>query len=120
MAAVIIGLHLVGWVDPTRKVHWLTFEPIRIAIAALPLPWVAEDDRDDEFGFAAEGPRHRNCKVNLNVLRWACPDLHCESQQARGIPRNLQLDWTVNDVVLSGFKLRRPDLGCDGSCDVRI
>jgi hypothetical protein len=39
MAAVIIGLHLVGWVDPTRKVHWLTFEPIRVAIAALPLPW---------------------------------------------------------------------------------
>jgi hypothetical protein len=22
--------------------------------------------------------------------------------------------------VLSGFRLRRPDLGCDGSCDVRI
>jgi hypothetical protein len=35
MAAVIIGLHLVGWVDPTRKVHWLTFEPIRVAIAAF-------------------------------------------------------------------------------------
>jgi beta-lactamase superfamily II metal-dependent hydrolase len=25
-----------------------------------------------------------------------------------------------DDAVRSGFRLRRPDLGCDGSCDVRI
>jgi hypothetical protein len=29
----------VAAMDPTRKVHWLTFEPIRVAIAALALPW---------------------------------------------------------------------------------
>jgi hypothetical protein len=61
----------------------------------------------------------RNCNVNLDDLRWDRPDQDCEPQQARGIPRNLQLDETML-IVLSGFRLRRPDLGCDGSCDVRI
>jgi len=37
----------------------------------------------------------RNCKVNLDDLDWDRPDLICEPQQARGIPRNLQLDETV-------------------------
>jgi hypothetical protein len=37
----------------------------------------------------------RNCNVNLDDLRWDRPDLHCEPQQARGIPRNLQLDETL-------------------------
>jgi hypothetical protein len=60
----------------------------------------------------------RNCNVNLDELRGDRPDLDCEPQQAGGIPRNLQLDETIG--VLSGFRLRRPDLGCDGSCDVRI
>src|SRR3954469_9123963 len=44
----------------------------------------------------------------------------CEPQQARSIARNLQLDETVVllvVLVLSGFRLRRPDLGCDGSCE---
>ena len=36
----------------------------------------------------------RNCKVNLDDLDWDRPDLDCEPQQARGIPRNLQLDET--------------------------
>ena len=36
----------------------------------------------------------RNCNVNLDDLRWDRPDLDCEPQQARGIPRNLQLDET--------------------------
>src|SRR4051812_30702401 len=42
-----------------------------------------------------EGPRHRNCNVNLDDLDWERPDLNCERQQARGIPRNLQLDQTM-------------------------
>jgi len=37
----------------------------------------------------------RNCNVNLDDLRWDRPDLDCEPQQARGIPRNLQLDETL-------------------------
>ena len=42
----------------------------------------------------------RNCNVNLDDLRWDRPELDCEPQQARGIPRNLQLDETGG--VLSG------------------
>jgi hypothetical protein len=60
----------------------------------------------------------RNCNVNLDELRGDRPDLDCEPQQAGGIPRNLQLDETVVSV-LYGRRLRRPDLGCDGCCDVR-
>ena len=43
----------------------------------------------------------RNCKVNLDDLDWDRPDLDCEPQQARGIPRNLQLDeaaWAAKTV----------------------
>jgi hypothetical protein len=36
----------------------------------------------------------RNCNVNLDDLRWDRPDLDCEPQ-ARGFPRNLQLEETV-------------------------
>ena len=36
----------------------------------------------------------RNCKVNPDDLRRDRPDLHCEPQQARAMPRNLQLDET--------------------------
>jgi len=36
----------------------------------------------------------RNCNVDLNNLRWDRPDLDCEPQQARVIPRNLQVDET--------------------------
>ena len=38
----------------------------------------------------------RNCNVNLDELRWDRPDLDCEPQQARVIPRNLQVDETVD------------------------
>jgi hypothetical protein len=34
----------------------------------------------------------RNCNVNLDELSWDRPDLDCEPQQARVIPRNLQVD----------------------------
>jgi hypothetical protein len=37
----------------------------------------------------------RNCKVNPDDLRPDRPDLGCESQQVRVIPRNVQLDETV-------------------------
>jgi DNA polymerase-3 subunit epsilon len=47
----------------------------------------------------------RNCNANLDELRGDRPDLHCEPQQAGGIPCNLQLDET--DVETSGFD---PDL----------
>jgi hypothetical protein len=36
----------------------------------------------------------RNSNVNLDDLRWDRPDIDCEPQQARGIPRNLQVDET--------------------------
>jgi hypothetical protein len=36
----------------------------------------------------------RNCNVNLDDLSWDRPDLDCEPQQARCIPRNLQLNET--------------------------
>ena len=38
--------------------------------------------------------------MNLDDLYGDRPDLDCEPQQARGIPRNLQLDETV--VVVRG------------------
>ena len=55
--------------------------------------------RDRALRAAARSTRpcccgRRNCDVNLNNLRWDRPDLDCEPQQARGIPRNLQLDET--------------------------
>jgi hypothetical protein len=47
----------------------------------------------------AERPRHRNCNVNLDDLDRDRPDPGCEPQQARGIPRNLQLDETDGAVT---------------------
>jgi hypothetical protein len=44
-------------------------------------------------------PRHRNCNVKLDDLDWDRPDLDCELQQARGIPRNLRLDETDGAVL---------------------
>ena len=41
----------------------------------------------------------RNCKVNLDDLRWDCPHVDCEPQQVRDIPRNLQLDETDGTVT---------------------
>jgi hypothetical protein len=41
----------------------------------------------------------RNCHVNLDDLRWDRPDLDCEPQQARDIPRNLRLDETDGAVT---------------------
>ena len=52
--------------------------------------------------------RHRNCNVKLDDLDWDRPDLNCELQQARGIPRNLRLDETLVVVMVSC-----PDLGCE-------
>jgi len=54
----------------------------------------------DEYSVA---PRHRrtrcsglrNCNVNPDDLRPDRPDLDCEPQQARGIPRNVQMDETL-------------------------
>ena len=37
----------------------------------------------------------RNCEVNLNTCAGIRSDLNCEPQQARGIPRNLQVDETL-------------------------
>src|SRR6476619_4632722 len=38
--------------------------------------------------------RTPNCNVNLNTCAGIRPDLNCELQQARGIPRNRQVDET--------------------------
>ena len=37
----------------------------------------------------------RNCNVNLDNRSWDRPDLDCEAQKTRGIPRILQVDETV-------------------------
>ena len=37
--------------------------------------------------------------MNLDDLYGDRPDLDCEPQQARGIPRNLQLDETMVSVM---------------------
>jgi hypothetical protein len=54
-------------------------------------------DIDREFGTTSpgEGPRQRNCNVNLDDLDWDRPDMDCEPQHARGIPHHLQLDETT-------------------------
>ena len=36
----------------------------------------------------------------LDDLHWDRPDPDCEPQQARGVPRNLQLDETVIDAIV--------------------
>jgi hypothetical protein len=54
----------------------------------------------------------RNCNVNLNNLRWDRPHLDCEPQQARGIPRNLQLDETI--VVVGGWDEAVPEVSGHG------
>ena len=57
-------------------------------------------------------PGRRNCNVNLDDLSWDRPDLDCEPQQARGIPRNLQLDETkMKDCVSC------PGEGCNCPCE---
>ena len=65
----------------------------------------------------------RNCNVNLDNRRWDRPDQDCELQQARDIPRNLQVDETKScscpvrvkvaefRVSLRGW-LRSSDIGC--------
>ena len=50
--------------------------------------------------------RSPNCNVYLDDLRWDRPDLDCEPQQARGIPRNLQLDETVMSCPGEGCTVR--------------
>src|SRR4051794_26085543 len=65
--------------------------------------------------------RSPKCNVNLDDLRWDRPDLDCEPQQARGIPRNPRLDETAAcpvrvkvaefGVSLRGW-LRSSDIGC--------
>jgi hypothetical protein len=52
----------------------------------------------------------RNCNVNLDDLRGDRPDLDCEPQQARGIPRNLQLDETGGAGVRKA-RVARPSGG---------
>ena len=50
--------------------------------------------------------------MNVDDLDWDRPDLICEPQQARGIPRNLQLDETVVVVCwCGGGALRIHQLG---------
>src|SRR6476469_7747340 len=57
---------------------------------------------DPRHAGAAAGPGcsgRRNCNVLLDDLHWDRPDLDCEPQPARGIPRNLQLDETPAFMV---------------------
>ena len=78
--------------------------------------------------------RHRNCNVKLDDLDWCRPDLDCELQQARGIPRNLRLDETHG--LLGGRRgdhrrasainsrpaptlVRRPGIADTGACRIR-
>jgi hypothetical protein len=52
-------------------------------------------------------PRHRNCNVNLNDLRWVRPDKGCEPQQAQASLAVFALDETDVMVVV----VVRPDGG---------
>src|SRR4029077_2711422 len=63
-------------------------------VTGTPIP-PPRDRRADSHRHRAPGScARRNCKVNLDDLRWDCPHLDCEPKQARGNPRNLQLDET--------------------------
>jgi hypothetical protein len=44
--------------------------------------------------------RHRKCNVNLDDLRWDCPDIYCERQQEPGIYRNLRPDKTSSTQMI--------------------
>ena len=69
----------------------LPFGPTNSATGPPPLegPGSARCSRSTRPGCG-----RRNCNVDLNNLRWDRPDLDCEPQQARVIPRNLQVDET--------------------------
>src|SRR6185295_10868742 len=76
--------------------------PVSSSPKRAPPPGAPSADRrlDPRHAGAAAGPGcsgRRNCNVLLDDLHWDRPDLDCEPQQARGIPRNLQLDETVSE-----------------------
>ena len=86
-----------------RELHWHRARPNRERrrLPAKALPLDRPVARSETPTSAAHRPvdtpgccGRRNCKVNVDNLRRGCPDLSCERQQARGIPRNLQLDET--------------------------
>ena len=74
--------------------------PVSSSPKRAPPPGAPSADRrlDPRHAGAAAGPGcsgRRNCNVNLDERCWGRPDLDCEPQQARGIPRNLRLDETM-------------------------
>ena len=88
----------------TASVTGLPSAPVSSSPKRAPPGAPSADSRlDPRHAGAAAGPGcsgRRNCNVLLDDLHWDRPDLNCEPQQARGIPRNLQLDET--DDVLFG------------------
>ena len=52
----------------------------------------------------------RNCNVNLDNRRWDRPDQDCQLQQARDIPRNLQVDETLRDGLDLAHRCRATPL----------
>ena len=54
----------------------------------------------------------RNCNVNLDDLWWDRPDLGYEPQQARVVPRSVQVDETK--------KKREEDVLSGEGCTVRV
>src|SRR6476619_4427099 len=94
------------------SVTGLPSAPVSSSLKRAPSPGVPSADSrlDPRHAGAAAGPGcdgRRNCNVLLDDLHWDRPELDCEPQQARGIPRNLQLDETP------AFMVSCPDLGCD-------
>ena len=95
------------------SVTGLPSAPVSSSPKRAPAPGAPSADSrlDPRHAGAAAGPGcsgRRNCNVNLDDLHWDRPDLDCEPQQARGIPRNLQLDETG-------------DVSCPGEgCTVRV
>jgi hypothetical protein len=56
--------------------------------------------------------------VNLDDLDWDRPELDCELQQVRGIPRNLQLDETVSVGGGSVLVVRQNGVATGGAVNV--
>src|SRR6185503_14139541 len=83
----------------TASVTGLPSAPVSSSPKRAPPGAPSADSRlDPRHAGAAAGPGcsgRRNCNVLLDDLHWDRPDLDCEPQQARGIPRNLQLDETM-------------------------
>ena len=71
-------------------------------VTGTPIPTPRDRRADSHRNRAPGSCAHRNCKVNLDDLRWDCPHLDCEPKQARGNPRKVASSRVVyeSDLVV--------------------